>query len=196
MALGRELVRPMAPPVPLMIGAGATAPQSVAQADSIAGTWVPEGFFNFLPQPRQLALTEQGQAALKSANIKESTQNECIPVGAPMLMHYPTANRIEVARDVVRIHVDWMDAERVVYLDGRKPPANAKPTLLGFSTGKWDGKTWWSIPRSSPRIARAMHWGCPPVCASTWWRDSCWAMTGDTSATSLCWRIRTGSRHR
>jgi hypothetical protein len=140
-ALGRELVRPDGTTVPLMLGtASSRRPPSVAQADSLAGIWVPEGFFGFLRSRATWPLTEQGKAALKVANMKESTQNQCVPVGAPMVMHYPTANRIEVKRDVVRIRVDWMGAERVVYLDGRKPPANAKPTLQGFSTGRWEGK--------------------------------------------------------
>lgn len=141
LALGRELVRADGSTVPLMIGLGATRPQPAKQADSIAGTWVPEGFFGFLRSRSGWPLTERGKAALRAANIADSTQNQCIPVGAPMLMHYPTANRIEVARDLVRLHIDWMDAERVVYLDGRKPAANAKPTLHGHSTGKWEGST-------------------------------------------------------
>jgi hypothetical protein len=102
---------------------------------------VPEGFFGFLQSRARWPLNEKGKAALAADNSKESPQNRCVPVGAPMVMHYPAANRIEITRDVVNIHVDWMDAERVVYLDGRKPSANAKPTMQGFSTGKWEGKT-------------------------------------------------------
>lgn len=139
-SLGRELVRADGSTVPLMIGNNVPRPQPVAQAESLAGTWVPEGFFGFLQSRSRWPLNDRGRAALQSANINESTQNQCVPVGAPMVMHYPTANRIEVGKDVVRIQVDWMDAERVVYLDGRKPAANAKPTMQGFSTGHWEGK--------------------------------------------------------
>lgn len=140
LALGRELVRADGSRVPLFINAG-TRSAPVAQAGSIAGTWVPEGFFGFLRGRANWPLTERGRAALQAADTSDSTQNQCVPVGAPMLMHYPTANRIEVARDAVRIHVDWMDAERVIYLDGRRPPAGAPRTLHGFSTGRWEGGT-------------------------------------------------------
>jgi hypothetical protein len=140
MAMGRELIRPDGTTLPLVINAG-TRPQPTAQATSIAGTWVPEGFFGFLQSRSRWPLTERGAAALRASSTSTSTQNECIPVGAPMLMHYPTANRIEVARDAVRLHIDWMDAERVVYLDGRRLPAGTKPTLQGFSTGHWEGTT-------------------------------------------------------
>lgn len=140
MAMGREIVRPDGSTVPLMINAG-VRPQPSAQATSIAGTWVPEGFFGFLQSRSKWSLTEKGAAALRASNVNLSSQNECIPVGAPMLMHYPTANRIEVGKDLVLLHIDWMDAERVVHLDGRKPPASTKPTLQGYSTGRWEGTT-------------------------------------------------------
>jgi hypothetical protein len=138
--LARELVRADGSTVPLFINAGRRQPPT-AQATSIAGTWVPEGFFGFLRSRGSWSLTDKGKAALQAANGSASTQNQCIPVGAPMVMHYPAVNRIEVAKDVVRIHTDWMDTERVVYLDGRRSPANAKPTLHGHSTGKWEGTT-------------------------------------------------------
>ncbi|MEO6078777.1 MAG: DUF6152 family protein [Steroidobacteraceae bacterium] len=140
-ALARELIRPDGSTVPLILGGQAQRPPPVAKTETIAGTWVPEGFFSFLQSRAKWPLTDKGRAALQSANSKLSTQNECIPVGAPMVMHYPVANRIVIGRNVVRIIVDWMGAERIVYLDGRKPPANAKRSLQGHSTGKWEGTT-------------------------------------------------------
>lgn len=140
--LARELIRPDGSFVALNIsGSRAPRPQPTVQADSVAGTWVPEGFQSFLASRNGWPLTNKARAILQASSTETSTQNECIPVGAPMVMHYPAANRIEVTKDVVRIHVDWMDTERVIYMDGRKPPANAKPTTNGFSAGRWDGKT-------------------------------------------------------
>lgn len=140
--LGRELIRADGSIVPLIItSARAQRPQITAQADSVAGTWVPEGFMSFLQSRSRWPLNDKGKAALQAATTENSTQNDCIPVGAPMVMHYPAVNQIEVTKDKVLLHIDWMDTERVVYMDGRKPPANAKPTMNGFSTGRWDGKT-------------------------------------------------------
>jgi hypothetical protein len=56
-------------------------------------------------------------------------------------MLYPVASVVEVAKDVVRFHVDWMASERVVYLDGRGHPANGAPSLQGHSIGHWEGGT-------------------------------------------------------
>jgi hypothetical protein len=142
LALARELIRPDGTFVALNItGSRVQRPQPTAQADSIAGTWVPEGFQGFLQARSTWPLNARGRAILQASSTETSTQNECVPVGAPMVMHYPTANRIEVTRDVVRLHIDWMDTERVVYMDGRKLPANAQPMTNGFSTGKWEGRT-------------------------------------------------------
>ena len=58
-----------------------------------------------------------------------------------MLMLYPVTNQIEVDGDVVRMRIDWMDSERVIYVDGRGHPQNGMRLLHGHSIGRWDGKT-------------------------------------------------------
>jgi hypothetical protein len=37
--------------------------------------------------------------------------------------------------------VDWMDSERVVYLDGRAHPPATQTFLHGHSVGRWEGST-------------------------------------------------------
>jgi hypothetical protein len=56
-------------------------------------------------------------------------------------MLYPVTSVIEIAGDVVKLHVDWMSSERVVYLDGRSHPESGAPTLHGHSIGHWEGQT-------------------------------------------------------
>jgi hypothetical protein len=56
-------------------------------------------------------------------------------------MFYPVANTIKVAKDRVTIDTDWMDTERVVWLDGRPHPPATQTFQHGHSTGKWEGKT-------------------------------------------------------
>jgi hypothetical protein len=77
---------------------------------------------------------------MSNTDPKATTQKDCVPIGAPALMFYPVATTITVQRDRVVLDVDWMDSERVVYLDGRKPPAN-QTSLHGFSVGRWEDKT-------------------------------------------------------
>ena len=112
-------------------------------ASSIAGTWFAprQGFMGFLGGGRRWSLTDKGKAAQASFDPKANIQKDCIPIGEPALMFYPVANKIDVQKDKVIIHTDWMDSERTVYTDGRKHPAASQTFLHGHSVGHWEGKT-------------------------------------------------------
>src|SRR5206468_4659074 len=72
---------------------------------------------------------------------KATTQKDCIPIGAPALMLFSVANTITVQRDRVVMKVDWMDSERLIYLDGRKHPPAGETFLHGHAVGRWEGDT-------------------------------------------------------
>src|SRR5207247_9744528 len=110
-------------------------------ATSIAGTWFsPRTEFNaFLGGARNWPVTEKGKAAMANVDPKATTQKDCIPIGAPALMFYPLADTITVQRDRVVMKVDWMDSERVIYVDGRKHPPAGETFLHGHSVGRWEG---------------------------------------------------------
>ena len=54
-------------------------------------------------------------------------------------MFYPVANTITVEQDRVVMNVDWMDSERIVYLDEREHPPASETSLHGHSVGTWIG---------------------------------------------------------
>jgi len=112
-------------------------------ATTIAGTWfAPRTEFNgFLGGVSKWPVTEKGIAAIANVGPTSTTQKDCIPVGAHVLMFYPVANTITVQRDRVVMKVDWMDAERVVYLDGRRHPPASETFLHGHSVGRFEGGT-------------------------------------------------------
>jgi len=142
--LGKDMVKADGTYLPLNIASRSVyAAKSNEVATSIAGTWFPPRteFNSFLGGARGWAVTDKGRAAAAAINAKSTTQKDCIPVGAPALMFYPVANTITVEKDRVVIKVDWMDSERIVYLDGRKHPPATQTTLLGHSVGRWEGKT-------------------------------------------------------
>lgn len=141
--LGRELVKADGSVLPLNIGSAASrkAPAD-AVATSLAGTWLPRrAEFGGFSAPRNWSLTEQGRAAAAAFRPATTAYVDCIPVTAPTLMLYPVASVVEVAKDVVKFHVDWMASERVVYLDGRGHPADGTPSLQGHAIGHWEGAT-------------------------------------------------------
>ena len=141
--LGRDLVKADGTYYPLNISSRSVYAGKNEIASSIAGTWFSPRteFTAFLGGARGWAVTDKGRAAMAVVDPKATTQKDCVPIGVPALMFYPVATTITVQRDRVVMKVDWMEAERIVYLDGRKPPAAAQASLLGHSVGRWEGKT-------------------------------------------------------
>jgi hypothetical protein len=105
------------------------------------GTWVAQGFFSMYRGISNWPFTEKARAHVASQDPLQTSHIRCIPVTAPMLMLYPVTNQIEVDGDVVRMRIDWMESERVIYMDGRSHPQNGARLLHGHSIGRWDGKT-------------------------------------------------------
>ncbi|HZI51241.1 MAG TPA: DUF6152 family protein [Terriglobia bacterium] len=141
--LGKDLFKSDGTYYPLNISSRSVYAGKTDVATSIAGTWHSPRteFTRFLGGARGWSVTDKAREAQRGgADPKATTQKDCIPIGAPALMFYPVATTITVQRDRVILDVDWMDSERTVYLDGRKPPAN-QTSLHGFSTGRWEDKT-------------------------------------------------------
>jgi len=141
--LGRELYKEDGTYFPLNISSDSIYEPSDESATSIAGNWFSPrtSFFAFMGATRGWNPTEKGQAAIAASNPMETPQKDCIPIAAPGLMFYPVANTITVEPDRVLMKVDWMDTERIVYLDGREHPPAGETFLHGHSTGHWEGDT-------------------------------------------------------
>jgi hypothetical protein len=142
--LGKDLYKRDGTYYPLNIASRSIYTARDEIATSIAGNWFsPRTEFNsFLGGVRNWPVTEKGKAAMATnVDPKATTQKDCIPIGAPALMFYPVANTITVQRDRVVMKVDWMDSERIIYLDGRKHPPASETFLLGHSAGRWEGDT-------------------------------------------------------
>jgi hypothetical protein len=140
-ALGRVLTKPDGSVLPLLLDPGSRRPEPVQSASSIAGTWVSQGFFAMFASLPNWPFTAKGRAHFQILDPTQTSHVRCVPVTPPMLMLYPVANRIEIEGDVVTMRIDWMDAGRTIYLDGRSHPANDERSLQGHSIGRWDGET-------------------------------------------------------
>jgi hypothetical protein len=141
--LGRDLHKRDGTYLPLNIGSRSVYESKAATATSIAGTWFSPRteFMAFIGSVGTWRLTDKGRAAAANADPKATTSKDCIPVGAPTLMLYPVATTITVERDRVVMNVDWMESQRIVYLDGRRHPPASQASLQGHSVGRWEGKT-------------------------------------------------------
>ncbi len=139
--LGRELTKTDGSIWPLLLDPFSRRPEPVQSASSIEGTWVSQGFFSMARGISGWPFTEKGRAHVAAQDPLQTSHSRCIPVTAPMVMLYPVTNQIEVDSDIVRMRIDWMGSERVVYMDGRRHPQTADRSLHGHSIGRWDGET-------------------------------------------------------
>jgi len=141
--LGKDLYKRDGTFYPLNIASRSVYAGKTETATTIAGTWFAPRteFTGFLGGVSKWPVTDKGIAAMATVGPTSTTQKDCIPVGVPALMFYPVANTITVQRDRVVMKVDWMDAERVVYLDGRPHPPATDTSLLGHSVGRFEGGT-------------------------------------------------------
>ena len=141
--LGRELYRQDGTYYPLNISSRSVYETSDESAAGIEGTWFSPRteFFAFLGGARGWPVTEKGRIAMSNVDPMETPQKDCIPIAAPGLLFYPVANSIALEEDRVVMKVDWMDSERIIYLDGRAHPPASETFLHGHSVGRWEGDT-------------------------------------------------------
>lgn len=70
---------------------------------------------------------------------KDPSLTVCEPWGFTREVLSPHAMKLEQHEDHVTIYYSEWTALRTVYLDGRQPPADLQPSLLGYSVGHYDG---------------------------------------------------------
>jgi hypothetical protein len=112
-----------------------------ATATSILGTWVgqPEGFIAATAAVRGWPTTQRARDTMTGDRRDLATANsECIPAGVPGLMTLPATIAVAAQGGTVTFAIDWLGAQRTVYLD-QQHPANVERTLFGHSVGKWEG---------------------------------------------------------
>jgi hypothetical protein len=110
--------------------------------NSIIGTWYPEEFISEAgsEQDSQASLTPDGRAAHNAFDwLTQNPTLHCSPASnirawaAPGL---PTSIKRE--NGLIRIRHEFMDAERVIYLDSSERASSQQRTDLGYSVGRFE----------------------------------------------------------
>ena len=65
----------------------------------------------------------------------------CEPWGFARQIFSPHQNQISINDDHIEMHYGEWDVHRIIYMDGRTPPNKLKASLLGYSTGRFEGTT-------------------------------------------------------
>jgi hypothetical protein len=126
-------------------GAQAARPAKAARRD-ITGTWLlapMPGRSTSGPQSMMQFLTDAGKAAVARYNpFKDDPAYRCDPVAVRRVWGAPgTPLSITREKDRVILRHEWMDVQRIVYLDQREHPRGGKRTSLGHSIGHFEGDT-------------------------------------------------------
>ena len=120
------------------------AQRNTAAPLDISGPWLQRYKFHLTVddfEPKPTPYTAEGKK-LRDANTKyDDPALRCIALGLPRVFGNPYNMEIyDEGSHYLFLYVDH-HAQRKVWMDGRKVPADTVPTSLGYSVGHWDGMT-------------------------------------------------------
>lgn len=77
-----------------------------------------------------------------ATHSKDDPEGFCLPPGVPRMMYTPYPAQIyQMADRILFIFEGGAHVWRLIWMDGRKHPADPNPTFLGDSIGHWEGDT-------------------------------------------------------
>lgn len=111
-----------------------------ADPSSIEGVWTMKRFSVSRYEGQLTPVGEQARAAFDP--VKDDPVIYC-NTASPVRFWINVNEPFEIRREADRVVVDhqFMDAERVFRLDETAPPAGVAPSPMGYSTGRFEGKT-------------------------------------------------------
>ena len=125
---------------------GAPQPAAAAQRKDIFGAWLlapNPGRSTSGPQPMMQFLTPAGEKAVAAYNpFKDDPVFRCDPVAIRRVWGAPSTplEILKSGSDIV-LHHEWMDVRRVIHMNMKTHPKDAKRNSLGHSIGHWEGET-------------------------------------------------------
>lgn len=78
----------------------------------------------------------------QETHSKDDPEGHCLPPGVPRMMYTPYPTQIyQMADRILFIYEGGAHVWRIIWMDGRKHPADPNPTFLGDAIGHWEGDT-------------------------------------------------------
>jgi hypothetical protein len=130
----------------VLTGRSSAPPVAEKAADSLAGRWAssPAALRGVAREMAGWPLTEAARTALEQVRAGAiESQAGCPRYPPPMLDDLPSVREIKIGERevVIRFDTGGVDAVRTIHLDRADHPADAEPSLLGHSIGRWEGET-------------------------------------------------------
>ena len=126
--------------------AGPRTPPALAKRNDIVGTWLLAPIRNRQtsgPQPMIELMTPAGEKAVAAYDpFKDDPVFRCDPVAIRRVWGAP-GTPLEIVRDGndIVLHHEWMDVHRVIHMNMKEHPKNARRSSLGHSIGHMEGDT-------------------------------------------------------
>ncbi len=128
---------------------GDTAEDITASRPNFNGVWLAApGTIAAPTESVEMVGPEQPQLTAAALRIREGYDlfvddpgYLCSPSSINRVWSNPVPIEIEQHADRVILRYEYMDAVRIVYLDGRSQPADRPPEVLGHSVGRFEGST-------------------------------------------------------
>src|ERR1700686_2972328 len=90
-------------------------------------------------QPWAKAVFEQ---RIDGSHSKEDPDANCLPQDVPKIVAAPAPWKIVQNPGLSVVVYEAFNLWRQIFLDGRELQRDVNPTLMGYSTGQWDGDTY------------------------------------------------------
>ena len=81
------------------------------------------------------------RTARLASGIRDNPSSRCLPHGIPLSSLLTEVFKMVQTPGVIVVMYEADNTFRQIYLDGRNVPADAEPTWLGYSSGRWEGDT-------------------------------------------------------
>jgi hypothetical protein len=92
-------------------------------------------------EPKPMPMTAQTKAIYEGRKYGDDHVLRCLPAGLPRIFGSPYPVQVLDAGTHYLMVFMQDNTPRRVWMDGRKPPAEQPLTSMGWSTGKWEGRT-------------------------------------------------------
>ena len=92
-------------------------------------------------EPKPMPLSAQAKAIYDGRKYGDDHVLRCLPPGLPRIFGSPYPMQIVDAGSHYLMVFMQDNTPRRIWMDGRKPPTEQPLTSMGWSTGKWEGRT-------------------------------------------------------
>ncbi|MFO7285684.1 MAG: DUF6152 family protein [Gammaproteobacteria bacterium] len=92
-------------------------------------------------EPKPVPMTDEARAIYESRRFGDDDVLRCMPAGLPRIFGSPYPMEIFNAGTHYLVLSLQDNTPRWIWMDGRSIPDHQPPTYMGFSTGRWEGRT-------------------------------------------------------